>query len=99
MKKNKKGHNKGRVFILVLGFERPTLMDGSDVAGFFGSPYRAEATAAQQREINNPDTRSRKDFCTRSPSSKSTPIPSWDPPAYDSLIRDFSQEYLRKSNA
>ncbi|PYV72635.1 MAG: hypothetical protein DMG96_25550 [Acidobacteria bacterium] len=64
--------------------------------GLFGSPYRAEATAAMQREINNPDHPITQDFLHTLTKLQINADTSWDPPAYDSAHPEVSQEYWRK---
>lgn len=67
--------------------------------GIFGSPYRAEAIATMQREINNPDhpiTQNFLDALTRLQINADT---AWDPPAYDSVHPKVSQEYWRRRQA
>ena len=64
--------------------------------GLFGSPYRAEAVAAMQREINNPDHPITQDFLHTLTKLQINADTSWDPPAYDSAHPEVSQEYWRK---
>ena len=64
--------------------------------GLFGSPYSAEATAAMQREINNPDHPVTQDFLHTLTKLQINADTSWDPPAYDSAHPEVSQEYWRK---
>jgi hypothetical protein len=64
--------------------------------GLFGSPYRGEATAAMQREINNPDHPITQDFLHTLTKLQINADTSWDPPAYDSAHPEVSQEYWRK---
>src|SRR5258706_5742362 len=63
--------------------------------GLFGSPYRAEAVAAMQREINNPDHPITQDFLHTLTKLQINADTSWDPPAYDSAHPEVSQEYWR----
>src|SRR5882762_5367822 len=64
--------------------------------GLFGSAYRAEAIAAMQREINNPDHPITQDFLHTLTKLQINADTSWDPPAYDSAHPEVSQEYWRK---
>ena len=64
--------------------------------GLFGSPYRAEAIAAMQREINNPVHTITQDFLRALTKLQINADISWDPPAYDSAHPEVSQEYWHK---
>jgi hypothetical protein len=64
--------------------------------GLFGSPYRAEASAAMQCEINTPDHPITQDFLHALTKLQINADTSWDPPAYDSAHPEVSQEYWRK---
>ena len=52
--------------------------------GLFGSPYRAEAIAAMQHEINNPVHPITQDLLHALTKLQINTDISWDPPAYDS---------------
>lgn len=67
--------------------------------GLFGSPYRAEAIAAMQREIHNPDHPITQDFLHTLTKLQINADTSWDPPAYDSAHPELSQEYWPKRQA
>ena len=64
--------------------------------GLFGSPYRAEAIAAMQREIHNPDHPITDDFLYALTKLQINADTSWDPPAYDPAHPEVSQEYWDK---
>ena len=64
--------------------------------GLFGSPYRAEAIAAMQREIRNPDHPITHDFLYALTKLQINADSSWDPPAYDSARPEVSEEYWHK---
>lgn len=64
--------------------------------GLFGSPYRAEAIEAMQREINNPDHPITQDFLHALTKLQINADTSWDPPAYDSTHPELSQQYWQK---
>jgi hypothetical protein len=67
--------------------------------GLFGSPYRAEAITAMQREINSPDHQITQDFLhtlTRLQIDADAP---WNPPEYDPAHPEVLQEYWRKRQA
>jgi hypothetical protein len=64
--------------------------------GLFGSPYRADAIAAMQREINNPDHPITQDFLHTLTKLQINADTSWDPPAYDSEHPEVSQDYWPK---
>lgn len=67
--------------------------------GLFGSPYRAEAIAAMQREIRNPDHPITQDFLHTLTKLQINADSSWDPPAYDSAHPEISQQYWQKRQA
>lgn len=67
--------------------------------GLFGSPYRAEAIVAMQREINNPDHPTTQNFLHTLTKLQINADTSWDPPAYDSAHPEVSQDYWRKRQA
>ena len=67
--------------------------------GLFGSPYRAEAIAAMQREIHNPDHAITHDFLYTLTKLQINADTSWDPPAYDPAHPEVSQEYWSKRQA
>ena len=64
--------------------------------GLFGSPYRGEAIAAMQHEINNPDHPITQDFLHTLTKLQINTDTSWDPPAYDSAHPEVWHEYWRK---
>ena len=64
--------------------------------GLFGSPCRAEAIAAMQREINNPVHPITQDFLHALTKLQINTDVSWDPPAHDSAHPELSQEHWRK---
>lgn len=64
--------------------------------GLFGSPYRAEAIAAMQREIHNPDHPITQDFLHTLTKLQINADTSWDPLPYDSAHPEVSQEYWHK---
>jgi len=64
--------------------------------GLFGSPYRADAIAAMQREINNPDHPITQDFLHTLTKLQINADTLWDPPAYDSEHPEVSQDYWPK---
>jgi hypothetical protein len=64
--------------------------------GLFGSPYRVDAIAAMQREINNPDHPITQDFLHTLTKLQINADASWDPPAYDSAHPEVSEEYWHK---
>ena len=51
--------------------------------GLYGSPYRAEAIAAMQREIKDPDHSITQDFLQTLAKLQIEADPAWDPPEYD----------------
>ena len=67
--------------------------------GIFGSPYRAEAIAAMQREVQNPDHPITHDFLYSLTKLQISADTSWDPPTYDPAHPEASQEYWRKRQA
>ena len=67
--------------------------------GLFGSPYRAEAIVAMQREINSPDHPITQDFLHTLTKLQINADTSWDPPAYDSSHPELSEEYWHKRQA
>jgi len=67
--------------------------------GLSGSPYRAEAIAAMQREIHNPDHPITQDFLYALTKLQINADTSWDPPEYDPAHPEVSQEYWRKKQA
>jgi hypothetical protein len=67
--------------------------------GLFGSPYRADAIAAMQREINNPDHPITQDFLHTLTKLQINDDTFWDPPGYDSAHPEVSQDYWRKRQA
>ena len=67
--------------------------------GLSGSPYRAEAIAAMQREIHNPDHPITQDYLYALTKLQINTDTSWDPPAYDPAHPEVSQEYWRKRQA
>jgi hypothetical protein len=67
--------------------------------GLSGSPYRAEAIAAMQREFHNPDHPITQDFLYALTKLQINADTSWDPPAYDPAHPEVSQEYWRKRQA
>lgn len=70
---------------------------GSDLMfGLLGSPYRAEAIAGMQHEINNPDHPITQDFLRALTKLQISADTSWDPPAYDPAHPEVSKEYWRK---
>lgn len=64
--------------------------------GLFGSPYRADAIAAMQREINNPDHPITQDFLHALTKLQINADTSWDPPTYDPAHPEVSQDYWSK---
>jgi hypothetical protein len=64
--------------------------------GLFGSPYHAEAIAAMEREIKNPDHPITQDFLHTLTKLQINADTSWDPPAYDSAHPELSQQYWPK---
>jgi hypothetical protein len=64
--------------------------------GLFGLPYRAEAIAGMQREINNPDHPITQDFLHTLTKLQINADTSWDPPADDSAQPEISPEYWHK---
>jgi len=67
--------------------------------GLFGSPYRAEAIAAMQRELNSPDHPITQDFLHTLTKLQIEADPSWNPLEYDPEHPNVSQEYWRKRQA
>ena len=67
--------------------------------GLFGSPYRAEAIAAMQREIHSPEHPVTQDFLNALTKLQINADSSWDPPTYDLGHPEVSQEYWRKRQA
>jgi hypothetical protein len=67
--------------------------------GLFGSPYRTDATAAMQREINNPDHPITQDFLHTLTKLQISSDTSWEPPASNTAHPDVAQEYWRKRQA
>jgi len=67
--------------------------------GLFGSPYRADAIAAMQREINNPDHAITQDFLHTLTNLQINANAEWDPPAYNPAHPNVSQEYWQKRQA
>jgi len=67
--------------------------------GLFGSPYRAEAIAAMEREINSPDHPITQEFLHTLTKLQINADTSWDPRLYDPLHPEISQEYWRKRQA
>jgi len=68
--------------------------------GLFASPYRAEAIASMQREINDPNHAITQDFLhtlTKLQINADTMLS--DPPAYDPAHPNVSQEYWQKRQA
>lgn len=51
--------------------------------GLFGSPYRAEAIAAMEREIQAPDHAITQDFLRALTQLQITAEPKWEPPKYE----------------
>jgi hypothetical protein len=64
--------------------------------GLFGSPYRAEAIAAMQREINSPVHPITQNFLYTLTKLQINADTSWDPPAYDAAHPQTSREYWHK---
>ncbi len=64
--------------------------------GLFGSPYRADAIAAMQREINNPEHPITEDFLHTLTKLQINADSSWDPPASDSARPELWQDYWRR---
>lgn len=64
--------------------------------GLFGSPYRAEAIEAMQREINDPDHTITQDFLHTLARLQINADPAWEPSTYDPAHPDASQEYWQK---
>lgn len=67
--------------------------------GLFGSPYRAEAIAAMEREINNPDHPITQEFLHTLTSLQGEAKPPPDPPEYDAAHPGVAQEYWNKRQA
>ncbi len=67
--------------------------------GLSGSPYRADAIAAMQREIRNPDHPITQDFLYALTKLQINADTSWDPPEFDPAHPEASQEYWRKRQA
>jgi hypothetical protein len=67
--------------------------------GLFSSPYRAEAIAAMEREIKGPDHPITQDFLHMLTKLQINADTSWNPPVYDPLHPEISQEYWRKRQA
>ena len=67
--------------------------------GLFGSPYRAEAIAEMQREINDPSHAITQDFLRTLTKMQINADSAWDPPTYDPEHPNVSQEYWRKRQA
>ena len=73
---------------------------GSDLMfGLFGSPYRTEAIAALQREIDNPNHPITRDFLNTLVKLKIIADGAWDPPTYDPARPSLSAEFSRKWEA
>jgi hypothetical protein len=64
--------------------------------GIFGSPYRAEAIAAMQREVNSPLHPVTQEFLHALTKLQINADASWDPPVYDPARPERSQEYWSK---
>ena len=64
--------------------------------GLFGSPYRAQAIAAVQREIHAPEHPITQDFLRTLTKLQINSDTSWDPPAYDPAQIEVAQEYWRR---
>jgi hypothetical protein len=64
--------------------------------GLFGSPHRAEAIAAMQREISDPDHPVTQDFLYALTKLQIEADPAWVPPTYDPARPDAWQEYWGK---
>ena len=64
--------------------------------GLSGSPYRAEAIAAMQRELHNPDHPITQDFLYALTRLQINADTSWDPPENDAAHPEVSREYWRK---
>lgn len=58
--------------------------------GLFGSPYRAEAIEAMQREINDPDHTITQDFLHTLARLQINADPAWEPSTYDPAHPDAS---------
>jgi hypothetical protein len=67
--------------------------------GLFGSPYRTEAIAEMQREINDPSHAITQDFLHTLTKMQINAHSAWDPPTYDPAHPNVSQEYWRKRQA
>jgi hypothetical protein len=67
--------------------------------GLFGSSYRAEAIAAMQREISDPDHPMTQDFLHALTRLQINADPAWEPPTYDPAHPKVSQEYWQKRQA
>lgn len=67
--------------------------------GLFGSPYRAEAIAEMQREINDPDHAVTQDFLHTLTKLQINADSTWDSPTYDPSHPNVSQEYWSKWQA
>ncbi|MDE3136617.1 MAG: hypothetical protein KGL59_08580 [Acidobacteriota bacterium] len=67
--------------------------------GLFGSPYRAEAIAAMQTEINDPDHPITQGFLYALTKLQIEADPAWDPPTFNPARTDAWQEYWGKRRA
>jgi len=67
--------------------------------GLFGSPYRAEAIAAIQREINDPGHPITEDFLHTLTKLQIDADSAWDPPTFDPSHPIVSEEYWAKRQA
>jgi hypothetical protein len=67
--------------------------------GLIGSPYRAEAIAAMQREISDPDHPIAQDFLYALTKLQVEADPAWAPPTYDPARAGAWQEYWSKRRA
>lgn len=67
--------------------------------GLFGSPYRVEAIAAIQREINDPGHPITEDFLHTLTKLQINADSAWAPPAFDPAHPIVSEEYWAKRQA
>ena len=67
--------------------------------GLFGSPYQAEAIAAMQREISNPDHAITSDYLRTLVRLQIAADPAWTPPPYDPAHPEASQQFWQKRQA
>lgn len=67
--------------------------------GLFGSPYRAEAIAAMQRQIKDPGRAITQDFLRSLTKLQIESDAAWNPPEYDPAHPNISQEYWQKRQA